>query len=377
MNPAPEASGDPEFLNRALEITIRIGVVLVLAAWCVQIMRPFLIPVLWGIIIAVAVFPAYQWLVSALNGRPRLAALCVSLVLFVILIIPTVMLADTLVNTVRALAAKLQAGTLEVPPPPASVVSWPLIGEPLNTFWRAASENLALALKPITPQLKAFGAWLLAGAAQAGLGILQFLAAIIISGMLLAYTKLGSWTARTLGIRLAGEQGTDYIDVAEATVRSVARGILGVALIQSLLAGLGFLLVGIPGAGLWAFIALFLSVIQIGVTPVTLPMVIYVFATFDTGTAIIFLVWNIFVSAIDNILKPVLLGRGVEVPLLVIFAGSIGGFISLGIIGLFTGAVVLALGYKLFVAWLDGTVKPVQPQEQAESDPSASIVESR
>ena len=367
MNSIPESSGDKAFLTRALEIGIRIGVVVLLAALCLQIVRPFLVPVLWGIIIAVAVYPAYQWLDSALNGRPRLAALCVSLALLVILLIPTVMLADTLVDTVRVLANKLQTGTLEVPPPPASVVSWPLIGEPLDSFWRAASVNLATALKPLTPQLKALGAWLLASAAQAGLGILQFLVAIIISGLLLAYTQLGTRTARTLGIRLAGDQGRDYLDVAEATVRSVARGILGVALIQSLLLGLGLLFVGIPGAGLWAFIALFLSVIQIGVIPVTLPMVIYVFATFDTVTAIIFLVWNIFVSTIDNLLKPVLLGRGVKVPMLVIFAGSIGGFISLGIIGLFTGAVVLALGYKLFMAWMEGSVKPAEPQEQAES----------
>ncbi|MGB5340210.1 MAG: AI-2E family transporter, partial [Gammaproteobacteria bacterium] len=318
MNHIPESPGDKAFLTRALEITIRIGVILLLAAMCFQIVRPFLIPVLWGIIIAVAVYPAYQWLESALKGRPRLAALCVSLILLVILLVPTVMLADTLVDTVRILAKKLQAGTLEVPPPPASVVTWPLIGEPLNTFWRAASENLALALKPVTPQLKALGTWLLASAAQAGLGILQFLAAIILSGMLLAYTQLGARTARALGIRLAGDQGADYIDIAEETVRSVTRGILGVSLIQSLLAGLGFLFAGIPGAGLWAFIALFLSVIQVGVIPVTLPMVIYVFATADTTTAIVFLVWNIFVSAIDNLLKPVLLGRGVRVPMLVI-----------------------------------------------------------
>jgi predicted PurR-regulated permease PerM len=296
--------------------------------------------------------------------------LCVSLALFVILLLPTVMLADTLVNTVQLLAKKLQAGTLEVPPPPAGLAAWPLIGEPLHTFWRAASENLGVALKPVAPQLQALGAWLVGSAARAGLGILQFLAAIIIAGVLLAYTQLGARTARTLGTRLAGEQGTDYINLAEATVRSVARGILGVALIQSLLAGLGFLFVGIPGAGLWAFIALFLSVIQVGVVPVTLPAVIYVFATADTGVAVIFLCWNIFISAIDNLLKPMLLGRGVKVPMFVIFVGSIGGFIALGIIGLFTGAVVLALGYKLFMAWLDESDAPGRSQDDGDRGPT-------
>ena len=175
------------------------------------------------------------------------------------------------------------------------------------------------------------------------------------TGVLLASTQVAAQTARTFGARLAGDQGADFIDVAEATVRSVARGILGVALIQSLLAGLEFLVVGIPGAGLWALIALFFSVIQLGVFPVTIPIVIYVFATADIVTAVIFLIWSLFVGLIDNVLKPILLGRGVKVPMLIIFVGSIGGFISSGIIGLFTGAVVLALGYKLFLAWLDGT----------------------
>lgn len=297
---------------------------------------------LWGVIIAVAVFPAYQWLESALNGRPWLAALCISLALFVILLLPTVMLADTLVDTVQVLAKKLQAGTFEVPSPPPAVATWPLIGEPLHTFWRAVSENLGVALKPVAPQLQALGAWLVGSAARAGLGILQFLASIIIAGVLLAYTQLGARTARTLGTRLAGEQGADYINLAEATVRSVARGILG----------------------------LFLSVIQIGVVPVTLPAVIYVFATADTGVAVIFLCWNILISAIDNLLKPILLGRGVKVPMFVIFVGSIGGFIALGIIGLFTGAVVLALGYKLFMAWLDESGEPGQSQDDGDRGPA-------
>ncbi len=359
MNTSLESLNDRKFLARALETSIRIGVVVLLAAWCFQIVRPFLIPVVWGIIIAVAVYPAYQRLVLALKGHSAVAAVIQTLLMFVILLIPTVMLTDTLISGVKGLAAAMKAGTLEVPPPPASVATWPIIGEPLDNFWRTATENLAVAIKPLTPQLKALGTWLLGNAAKAGLGILQFIAAIIISGVLLTYTQLGSKTARTLGARLAGDQGAEFIEVAEATVRSVARGILGVALIQALLAGLGFLFVGVPGAGLWALVALFLSVIQIGVLPVTVPILIYVLATADIVTGGIFLVWTIFVSTIDNVLKPILLGRGVRVPMLVIFVGSIGGFLSSGILGLFTGAVVLALGYKLFMTWLEGSAEPV------------------
>ena len=354
MNNTDTTAGNSEFLTRALETTIRLGVVLLLAAWCFQIVRPFLIPVLWGIIIAVAVYPGFRRLENALHGRGHLAAVLITLVMFIVLLVPTFMLADTLVDGVTGIADRMQAGTLDIPPPPASIAGWPIIGESLDRYWHAASVNLANTIKPLTPQLKELGAWLISGAAGAGLGILQFIAAIIISGVLLAYTRAGSSTAQLLGARLAGDQGSKFVDVAEATVRSVARGILGVALIQSLLAGIGFLVVGIPAAGLWALIAMFFSVIQVGVIPVTLPILIYVFATADIVTAVIYLVWTLFVSTIDNILKPLLLGRGVQVPMLVIFVGSIGGFITSGIIGLFTGAVVLTLGYMLFMTWLHG-----------------------
>ena len=360
-----------EFLNRALETTIRIGVILLLAAWCFQIVRPFLIPVLWGIIIAVAVYPGYLRLEALLHGRRRLAAILITLLMFIVLLVPTFMLADTLIGGIRGIADRMQAGTLEIPPPPEAVAGWPVIGESLDRFWRTASINLATAIKPLTPQLKQLGSWLLSGAAGAGLGILQFIAAIIISGVLLTYTRASSDTAQRLGARLAGAQGGRFIDVAEATVRSVARGILGVALIQSLLAGLGFLVVGIPGAGLWALIAMFFSVIQIGIFPVTLPILIYVFATADIVTAVVFLIWSIFVSTIDNVLKPMLLGRGVQVPMLVIFTGSIGGFLSSGIIGLFTGAVVLTLGYMLFTTWLRG--EDAEPVSQATDEAPARV----
>jgi predicted PurR-regulated permease PerM len=158
---------------------------------------------------------------------------------------------------------------------------------------------------------------------------------------------------RAIARRIAAERGTEFATLAGATVRSVAQGILGVALIQSFLAGLGFLVVGIPGAGLWALLGLFFCVVQVGLLPVALPALIYVFATAEPVTAVVFTIWTLAVSLIDNVLKPLLLGRGVRVPTVVIFLGAIGGFLTEGIIGLFVGAVVLVLGYRLFQAWLE------------------------
>lgn len=365
-----EARNDKVFLSRAVEATIRVGLLIILAAWCFQILQPFIVPIAWGIIIAVAAYPAYRWLLSVLAARRGLAATLITLLMLVLLIVPSLMLADTLVSGAQGLAAGLDSGTLRVPPPPAGVASWPLIGKPLNELWTLASVNLQAALQEIAPHLKVVGDVAVSAAAGAGLGIFQFVVAIIIAGVLLYHAQASGRAARLIGARLAGEQGMEFTEVAEATVRSVARGILGVALIQALLAGLGFLAAGVPAAGLWALLCLLLAIIQIGIVLVLIPIVIYLFSTADTFTAVAFLIWSILIAPLDNILKPILLGRGVAVPMVVIFLGAIGGFIASGIIGLFVGAVVLALGYKLFLAWLTDSPQPDQALSVVELTPA-------
>ena len=352
MSASQTSSDDKVFMNRTVEAAIRIGLIVLLVAWSFQIVRPFIVPVIWGIIIAIATHPAYRRLVAVLGGRRGLASAIFTILFLVLIIGPAVLLAGTMVDTARVLAQDMSEGTLKVPPPPESVATWPVVGEPLSSFWGLASVNLEAALGKIAPELAAVGKWLLAAAAGAGFGILLFIFAVIIAGVLLAHAGAGRDASYAIATRLAGERGADYADLAQATVRSVARGILGVAIIQSLLAGLGFLAVGIPGAGLLALLCLLLAVVQIGPGLVLIAVVIYVFSTAETLTAVLFAVWCVFVGLLDNVLKPLLLGRGVRVPMTVIFVGAIGGFIASGIIGLFVGAVVLALGFTLFQAWV-------------------------
>jgi predicted PurR-regulated permease PerM len=352
MTSPDSSAGDSLFMKRTVEAAIRIGVIAALLAWCFLIARPFLVPIIWGAIIAVAVFHSYEKLQAGLGGRPITAAILVTLFMLVLLIVPSVLLGDSLVMGVRNVVDSFQSGSLHIPPPPESVAGWPLIGEPIAKAWALASENLQEALREASPLLKAFGRWLLGAAAGTGLALLQFVLAIIISGGLLANSQAAGRMTRAVARRLAGENGLEFAGIAEQTVRSVASGILGVALIQALLAGLGFLVAGVPAAGLLTLVCLLLGVIQVGVVIVLIPVVIYLFSTADTVTAVGFLIWAILVAPVDNILKPILLGRGVDVPMLVIFVGAIGGFLNAGIIGLFVGAVVLALGYKLFLAWL-------------------------
>jgi predicted PurR-regulated permease PerM len=372
----PNRVDDEQFLARVVEATVRIGLIALLAAWCFRIMEPFVVPMIWGLIIAVAAHPAHVRLRELLGERRVLAAVTFVLVGLVVLVVPTVVLSGTLVNGVRDLMEGFDQGTIRIPPPPVSVAGWPVVGAMVHDFWSAAANNLESALLQIAPQIRAAASWLLGAAAGLGVGLLQFVFAIVIAGVLLANDGPGQRAACSIARRLAGERGVQFAELAEATVRSVTRGILGVAFVQSLLAGLGFLVVGVPAAGLWALLCLLLSVVQIGIFPVVIPVLFYVFTQADTMTFVLFLVWSIFVGALDNILKPILLGRGVAVPMAVIFIGAIGGFITSGIIGLFVGSVVLVLGYKLLLAWLyedeGGAPMPAQVSGRGEESTSGA-----
>jgi predicted PurR-regulated permease PerM len=348
----PLAESDQHFLKLALEAAIRIGVVAALAVWCFEIARPFLVPVMWGVIIAVAVHPAYRRLEARLHGRRVLAATLATLLMLLVLVVPSVLLGGSLVTGAEKAAAAFQGGALDVPPPPESVASWPLVGAEVHRFWQLASDNLEEAIRQASPLLTTAGKWVLAAAAGTGLALLQFVLAIVIAGFLLANAQAASNATLALGQRLAPERGRGFAKVAEQTVRSVATGILGVALLQGILAGLGFLVAGVPAAGLLTLVCIVFGVIQLGVAIVVIPAAIWLFYTADTVTAVAFLVYGILIMPLDNILKPLLLGRGVKMPMVVVFVGAIGGFINSGIIGLFLGAVIFTLGYGLFVAWL-------------------------
>ena len=276
-------------MKRAVEAAIRIGAIAGLIVWCFIIARPFLIPIVWGAIIAVAIFHGYEKLRAALGGRRITAAVLITLLMLVLLVAPSVLLGDSLVSGARNVVNSFQSGELHIPPPPDSVAGWPLIGEPIAKAWTLASEDLEAALRQASPLLKGFGSWLLGAAGGAGLALLQFVLAILIAGALLANSEAAGRATRAVAKRLAGERGLEFASVAEQTVRSVASGILGVALIQALLAGLGFLVAGVPAAGLLTLICLVFGVIQLGVVIVLIPVVIYLFSTADTVTAVGFL----------------------------------------------------------------------------------------
>lgn len=345
---------EKEFTARTLEAAIRLGLVLLLLTWCFKIVLPFIVPVIWGIIIAVAIFPVYNKLQTLLGGREKLTATLYTVLAIALLITPTVMISGSFIESTQYLMNELDQGTLMVPPPNDRVKDWPVIGERIHDIWNQASTNLEGTLKEYTPQIKKLGEIIFSAAAGAGGGILQFVISVIISGVLLTKST-GSYDF-TLKFfqRLTDEKnGLVFTTLARATIRSVAQGVLGVAIIQSVLAAIGLYIMGIPGWGLWTILILVLAVAQLPPILVLGPIIAYVFSVSDSTPAIIFTVYSVIVSMSDSFLKPLFLGRGMETPMLVILLGAIGGMMFSGILGLFVGAIVLALGYELFIAWLN------------------------
>jgi predicted PurR-regulated permease PerM len=348
-------------VSRVTEVAIRIGSIALLVIACLRIVAPFAAPFVWGAIIAVAAVGFYTRLLAGVGGRTKTAAAIFTLIGFLVLIVPGVMLSDTLVSGAREYAGQLAEGTLKVPPPPASVADWPLIGSSLYPFWQLSSQNLEAAVVQLKPQLKALSGPLLAMAKAAGVATVEMLVSIVIAAVLLVHAEGSARFTTAFASRIAGARGPELVSLSRATIQSVAVGILGVAVIQSILAGLGFLAAGVPGAGLWALMVLIAAMIQLPVILLMLPIIVYVFTAASMPVAIAFTVWSMLVGVVDNILKPILFAKGgADVPVLVIFLGSIGGMLATGLLGLFIGPVILAVGYEVLRMWLsdDDAVVP-------------------
>jgi predicted PurR-regulated permease PerM len=353
-----------DYLTRALEVSIHVGLLILLAGTCLLILYPFLPLIVWGIIISIAIYPGYRRVQNRLSGHNVLAAVLCTTFLLTLLIVPCVLLTGSLVEGIQSLVAHLKEGTAIIPAPPARVANWPIVGAPLKNAWELASKNLSAVLQNFAPQIRAIIPKIISASAGTGMAVLQGILSIIVSGVLLANAAGGAKVGQSLARRLFGDRGPAFAELAGATIRSVTIGILGVAFIQFVLAVLGFLVVGLPGAGLWGAVLLIAAVLQLSIV-VLLPASIYVFAIASTTKAVIFLIWCLIVGTIDNVLKPLLLGRGVAVPMVVVFLGVVGGFLTMGAIGLFVGAVVLSIGYKLFLAWMEGTVRPELSEQRA------------
>jgi predicted PurR-regulated permease PerM len=340
-------------IRRTAETAIRLAILFLLLYWCYTILRPFIDILLWSAIFAVALFPTYKWMAIKLGNKKSLSAVFIVLIMLVVLAVPGLLFAKSLFEGVNFLKTNYEAGTNIIPEASENVANLPVVGSFLYEKWNWISQHVGEALKEYAPQIKQVLIGIFSSIASAGAAFLKLIISIIIAGFLLVNSEKAGKLAYEVFIKLIGDRGAEFASMAEKTIRTVIKGILGVAFIQSFLFGIGMVVAGVPAAGLWVILSLILGIVQIGIFPVSIPIIIYVFAAKSTGIAVIFLIWSILVSPLDNILKPIFLGQGAVVPMPVIFIGAIGGFIASGLVGLFTGAIIFSIGYKLFQFWLE------------------------
>jgi len=335
-----------------VQLAMRLGLLAGLIYWSYVLVLPFIPILLWSAILAVALFPAFDRLSRLLGGRPALAATLITMLGLSIVVGPASWLALGLAEGLRLLSDQLTTGSITVPAPNESIKGWPLIGTKLFDLWQLASTNLAAALSKFSPYAKPVAATVLSTIGSGGLEILKFLVAVIVTGFLFIRGPRLVSAARTFLAHVIPERSEEFVALAGATIRSVSRGVIGIAILQSLLLGIGFIVAGVPAAGLFAFLVLLLGVAQVGCAILLVPMIIWYWLTREPSAALLFTLYVVPAGLIDNVLKPFVMGHGSRTPMAVIFLGVLGGTLAHGLIGLFIGPIVLAVGWELLAAWM-------------------------
>jgi predicted PurR-regulated permease PerM len=340
-------------------LTIRLACLGLLAYWSLMLIGPFLTIIVWSAIIAVALYPIFDWVSAKLYGHRALAAVAITGLSLLVMLGPATWLALSLAETVRMLVAGIGDGTLTFPPPSETVKGWPLIGEKIYEGWLLASTNLRALVIEAGPYLKPIGSTLLNAAGSMGINLLKFIIAVVVAGFLLIPGPSLVNSTKNLLSRVAAARGEEFVNLAGATIRNVSRGIIGIAVLQALLAGVGLLVAGVPAAGLFSFLVLLLGIIQVGPSIILLPLIVWSWFAMDTTMAALFTVYMVPVNLLDNILRP-LVAKGLSTPMPIILIGVLGGTLVHGVIGLFVGPIVLSITWQLLAAWAHDEPKAVE-----------------
>jgi predicted PurR-regulated permease PerM len=346
---------EKRFASRLLDVLIRAGIVLAVAVLCYRVFAAFLTLTIWGVILAVTLYPLHCMIAARMNGRQGIAATLLVLLGIALLVAPTAVLMSSLGDTVQDFITRVQTDTVEIPSPPDGVAAWPLVGAKLHAAWSRAHDDLPGLVQSMQPKIGELAKAGLAFVASIAGSLLLFLAAFILAGIFMAFGEPGERACRAIFQRIAGkERGEEFTRLSAATIRAVAQGVVGVALIQAILVGLCLLVAGVPWTGALAAIVLVLGIAQVPAVIVTLPAIAYIWTsgTYGTADGILYTVLLLVAGMADNVLKPLMLGRGVDVPMPVILIGALGGMAAAGILGMFVGATLLALAYQVFEGWV-------------------------
>lgn len=345
-------------VGQIVELLLPLLLLTLLIVLCVQLLAPFVGLLVWTIILAICFYPVHLKLKKR-GMSNRMSASLIGVVLAAFILVPTAIAAISAASSVPDLVYALQSGERHISPPPDRVRDLPVVGDRVHAIWAQASADMPAFAKQYGPQLASFTKWLAAEAGGLFVTVLAFVASIIFAAITLAYSDAARAFTASLLTKVTGSRadGEHYMDVMGATVRSVANGVIGVAFVQALLCGIGFFVIGVPGAGILSILAMALGVVQVPVLLVTLPAIFWAFSVKTTTVAVIFLIWSIIAGLSDAVLKPLMIGHGLEVPMPIILLGVIGGVMAYGLVGLFIGAVLLAVGYVLLIEWLNPPAK--------------------
>jgi len=337
-----------------------IGGLLAASFW---ILQPFLPAAIWATMVVVATWPVMLRIQSLLWGKRALAVAAMTFILLLLLVVPlTLAIATIADNADRMVGWAKWLAEFRVPPPPDWVAGLPLIGDKLQEFWlQIAATGIEEYSARVAPYAKTGTQWFIGKAGNFGLLFIQFLLIVIISAVMYAGGESAAAWLKHFGHRLAGERGTDAVVLAGQAIRGVALGVVVTALVQSVLGGIGLALAGVPLPGMLTVLMFLLCIAQLGPILVLLPAVVWLFISGDSGWGTFLLVWMLIVGSLDNFLRPYLIKKGADLPLLLIFAGVIGGMLTIGLVGIFVGPLILAVAYTLIDAWVKddrGSVRP-------------------
>jgi predicted PurR-regulated permease PerM len=351
----PDIELEHRLASRLLDVLIRAGLILAMVLLCYQIFSPFLTLMVWALILAVTLFPLHQSLAARMGGRQGWSATVLVLVGSLLIVAPTAVLMSSLGDSVHQLITDVQNNTLEIPPPSDKVAEWPVVGKKVHAAWEKAHSDLPALIKSMQPKIGHIAHSALGFVAGIGLGLLAFVASLIVAGIMLAFGHAGAHACEAIFTRIVGPQrGVEFTRLSTATIRAVAQGVIGVAFIQAIIVGICLLIAGVPWAGVLAAIVLVLGIAQVPALIITLPAIGWIWSTgtYGTGEATLYSVLLVIAGMTDNVLKPLMLGRGVDAPMPVILIGALGGMAVSGILGMFVGATLLALGYQIFMGWV-------------------------
>lgn len=351
----PDHQLEKRLSDGLLDVLIRAGLVLALVLLCYRIFSPFLGLMMWALILAITLYPLQMAVAARVGGRQGRAATLLVVAGIALIVVPTILLGSSMADSIHDLIGSIRNNSFQIPAPPAKVAEWPLVGKRLDAVWSLAHSDLPALIQSMQPKIGTLAKAALGMVASMGGGLLQFLFSFIIAGVIMAYGESGERGARAIFDRVAGTvRGEQLAKLSTATVRAVAMGVIGVAVIQAIVVGLALLVAGIPWAGVLSLVMLVLGLAQVPALLITLPAIAYMWTIGDYGTvpAVSYSVLLIVAGSADNVLKPLMLGRGVDAPMPVVLFGALGGMAASGIVGMFVGATLLALGYQIFMGWV-------------------------